>query len=151
MLQKYFLICMLIAVSVLETIVSAVHSEVDKEDNVINAVSGSTCSVEGGFDNCDGDAAQLTVGYNGQEVNCGDEKSKAETENAPSVTFAQADQVYVYMYFQLCSPYSSFEHWAALGCWLLLSCGCCGINALGNAVRVYPESIQGLMFYRSKI
>ena len=30
------------------------------------------------------------------------------------------------------------------------SCGCCGINALGNVVRVYPETIQGLTFYHSE-
>ena len=52
----------------------------------------------------------------------------------------------------LCSSYSSFEHgphWV-VGCHLF-SCGCCGINALGNVVRVYPEIVQGLTFYRSKI
>ena len=37
-----------------------------------------------------------------------------------------------------------------VGCHLF-SCSCCSINALGNVVRVYPEIIQGLMFYRSKI
>ena len=31
------------------------------------------------------------------------------------------------------------------------SCDCCGINALGNVVRMYPETIQGLTFYRHKI
>ena len=35
-----------------------------------------------------------------------------------------------------------------VGC--CFSCGCCGTNALQNAVRVYPETVQGLMFYRSK-
>ena len=48
-------------------------------------------------------------------------------------------------------PYSSFEHGPCLVCWLLLSCSCCGINELGNAVRVYPETIQGLTFYHSEI
>ena len=47
-------------------------------------------------------------------------------------------------------PYSSFEHGPCLVCWLLLSHGCCSINALGNTVRVYPETVQGLTFYRSK-
>ena len=28
--------------------------------------------------------------------------------------------------------------------------GCHGTDALGNAVRVYPETVQGLIFYRSK-
>ena len=36
-------------------------------------------------------------------------------------------------------------------CCCFFSCGCCGINALGNVVRMYPETIQGLTFYRSKI
>ena len=31
------------------------------------------------------------------------------------------------------------------------SCSCCGINASGNVVRVYPETVQGLMFYCSKV
>ena len=48
-------------------------------------------------------------------------------------------------------PYSSFEHGPRWVCWLLLSRGCCGINALGNVVRMYPETVQGLTFYRSEI
>ena len=36
-----------------------------------------------------------------------------------------------------------------VGC--CFSCDCCGVNALGNVVRVYPETVQGLMFYRSEI
>ena len=35
-----------------------------------------------------------------------------------------------------------------VGC--CFSCSCCSINALGNAVRVYPETVQGLTFYCSK-
>ena len=49
------------------------------------------------------------------------------------------------------SPYSSslgFDHACFVGC--CFSCGCCGTNALGNAVRVYPEVVQGLTFYCSK-
>ena len=50
----------------------------------------------------------------------------------------------------VCSPYSSFEHG------LLCCCvfGCCllvAVVALGNVVRVYPETVQGLTFYHSKI
>ena len=32
-----------------------------------------------------------------------------------------------------------------------LSCGCCSINALRNVERVYPEIVQGLTFYHSKV
>ena len=49
------------------------------------------------------------------------------------------------------SSYSSslgFDHACFVGC--CLSCGYCGTNALGNAVRVYPETAQGLTFYHSK-
>ena len=36
-----------------------------------------------------------------------------------------------------------------VGC--CFSCGCCSINALGNIVKVYPEIVQGLTFYDSKV
>ena len=49
------------------------------------------------------------------------------------------------------SPYSSslgHDYTCFVG--YCFSCGCCSTNALGNAVRVYPETVQGLTFYRSK-
>ena len=49
------------------------------------------------------------------------------------------------MFTGVYSPCSSFEHGT---CWFV---GCCSINALGNVVRAYPEIVQGLTFYRSKI
>ena len=48
--------------------------------------------------------------------------------------------------FLLHGPYSSFEYGP-----FAVFVGCCGINASGNVVRVYPEIIQGLTFYRSKV
>ena len=41
----------------------------------------------------------------------------------------------------------SLFHACFVGC--CFSCSC-GTNALGNAVRVYPETVQGLTFYRSR-
>ena len=48
-----------------------------------------------------------------------------------------------------CSYFSNMD---LVVVWLLplVSCGCCGLVALGNAVR-YAETVQGLMFYRSKL
>ena len=54
----------------------------------------------------------------------------------------------------MCSPYSSFEHGLCVGLLFVghcFSCGGCGVNVLGNVVSVYPKTVQGLMFYRSKI
>ena len=52
-------------------------------------------------------------------------------------------------HFVVCGPYSSLNMDLAV-CWFF-SCSCCSINALGNVVRVYPEIIQDLTFYCSKI
>ena len=47
-----------------------------------------------------------------------------------------------------CSSSLGLDHACFVGC--CFSCGCCSTNALGNAVRVYPETVQGLTFYHSK-
>ena len=46
-------------------------------------------------------------------------------------------------------PHLNMDRVVFIGC--CFSCSCCGITALGNVVRVYPEMVQGLTFYRSKI
>ena len=54
-------------------------------------------------------------------------------------------------WLQLHGPYSSslgLDHACFVGC--CFSCSCCSTNALGNAVTVYPETVQGLTFYHSK-
>ena len=53
----------------------------------------------------------------------------------------------------MCGPYSSLNM-DLIGCWLLLFALVVVVAvwlALGNIVRVYPETVQGLTFYHSKI
>ena len=92
--QKSNFLCIFIAVSFLDTLVGATDSEIYREENAINRLSRSTCSVDGSYSTCDGQAtAELTVSYNGKTVSCNEQLSKSETEKAPSVTFPQVEQV----------------------------------------------------------
>ena len=55
-----------------------------------------------------------------------------------------------FILFHARSLFLFFRHGPCLCFGCCFSCGCYGMNALGNVVREYPKTIQDLMFYHSK-